>query len=221
MVDFDALIDKHLHREEKERKIGEYYPSELGSCLLQIYYRYTEPLPVSPEKRRIFAAGEIIHEFIAKVLAAQTDQHLTERSITIPIDFKNQISLRGRLDNFFVLNDGEPTVVEVKSTASLAYVNSAKPEHVMQLTPYLLAMNCSKGHVLYVEKNTLQVKSFEVAYDPKTMQEISDRVFSLHFQILLKTPPTPDWKTDKSKAWMCGYCEHSAHCSQKCEGNGR
>jgi hypothetical protein len=214
-IDFDSIIDEYMIsvNPERERKVGEYYPSELGGCLLSVFYRYTKPKPQPLDRLRIFAAGNLVHEFAARVFKTRMNSHESERSITIP-DPMTGLRLRGRLDDFFILGD-EKIVVEVKSIKSFAYLSEPKPEHVMQLMPYLLSAGVDRGYLLYFEKNTLKTMAFEVLYDGDIFQKLMDRARIVHHSLLetsILYRPKPDYLKDPSKKWLCTYCDYADEC---------
>jgi CRISPR/Cas system-associated exonuclease Cas4 (RecB family) len=214
-IDFDEIIDEYMVSVNPERKrvVGEYYLSELGGCLLSLYYRYTEPKPQPLDRLRIFAAGNLVHEFAAKVFKTRMNSHESERSITIP-DPETGLRLRGRLDDFFILGD-EKIVVEVKSIKSFAYLDEPKPEHVMQLMPYLLSVGVDRGYLLYFEKNTLETKAFEVLYNGEIFNKLMARARIVHHSLLetsILHRPKPDYLEDPSKKWLCKYCDYAQEC---------
>ena len=54
MVDFNKLIDSHLARELSYKKLGRYYPSEIGGCMRKTWYSYKKPKPTDVEKRKFY-----------------------------------------------------------------------------------------------------------------------------------------------------------------------
>ena len=63
-IDFNKLIDSHLTKESYPKKIGRYYPSEIGGCLRKTWFSYKIPKQPEPELLRFFQAGNMLHEFI-------------------------------------------------------------------------------------------------------------------------------------------------------------
>ena len=53
MIDFNALIEKHLKVKFKPKKAGRYYPSEIGSCIRKIWYSYMFPKETDAELMKI------------------------------------------------------------------------------------------------------------------------------------------------------------------------
>lgn len=218
----DSLIDKHLTKEGKERKIGVYYPSELGMCARKLYYVYTNPKDFSSDKIRIFAAGNMIHDFIAKVFKESDEVELVanERSFTI-IDPESDISIHGRLDNLISFKDDKKQyLVEVKSTKSLNWLDEPRPSHVMQVMPYLKAFSIDWALLLYVEKNTLSTKVFKVKYDKLALKKLFEKARCVHEHLIGGTVPDPG--LGKDDKWQCNpkYCEYCDECTQQ-DGRGK
>ncbi|MDP7260692.1 MAG: hypothetical protein QGI80_01875, partial [archaeon] len=121
MIDFDELVDNFLKRESKKKTIGRYYPSEIGSCLRKIWYSYNFP---SEEKDKdlikIFALGDMIHDFVVKVLESDKNAHID--SIGDEIPFTREVEdfiISGRIDNLILLKeDSKKLLIEVKSIKS-------------------------------------------------------------------------------------------------------
>ena len=68
MIDFDLLVSNYVQRENRTKTVGRYYPSEIGLCLRKIWYSYRFPVETSPDLLKIFEMGNIIHDFVVKVL---------------------------------------------------------------------------------------------------------------------------------------------------------
>lgn len=63
------LMDEHLkEREERVRKVGVYYVSELGGeCLRQLFFRYTVNKPLDLFTLGVFKIGTVIHDLAESV----------------------------------------------------------------------------------------------------------------------------------------------------------
>lgn len=216
-VDFNDLINDYVKREARPSTVGKYSPSMLPYCLRKNYYIFTRPLEFTPEKMKIFALGDMLHDFVEKVLRSNPNVQFvsSERSITLP-DLESDLVISGRLDDCIVWKeDSELTVVEIKSTKSIAYRDEAMREHVDQLMFYLRAMNASKGILVYVDKSTLETKQFDVKYDRAHLVRLMERARKLHGYLLKDTLPEAEAKMSKDEAWQCSYCEYK----QRCDAN--
>lgn len=214
MIDFNTLISNYVKREIKEKTIGRYYPSEAGNCLRKVYYSYKNPKEVGLELLKIFEAGNILHEFIVDVLESEKNPHIEllekESPFTLEID---DIVISGRVDDIVVVKiDNKVYLLEVKSTSSLKYTNAPHDAHIIQLQLYMHAKNIHNGIIIYLEKNTLQSKSFHVAYDAKKAEKSIQRLKELHQHIKESKLPIPESRIISTKTWMCKNCQYREDC---------
>ncbi|MFH1623508.1 MAG: PD-(D/E)XK nuclease family protein, partial [Candidatus Aenigmatarchaeota archaeon] len=177
-VDFDGLIDRHLMREQRPKAVGRYYPSEIGKCIRNVWYTYNHPLEIKPELRRIFEMGNILHDFVIEVLrdTRNGDVQLLEAEMPFKLEFgeaEKGFVVSGRIDDLLLLKAGERKVlVEVKSSKSLRYVRGPMEHHKTQLQFYMYATGVHDGVLLYVDKSTLQTRSFEVDFSMEQAKRI-------------------------------------------------
>jgi CRISPR-associated exonuclease Cas4 len=213
----DNLIDSYIKRPEKERKVGTYYPSEIGYCIRRVYLQYKFPKEIDKSVLRIFAVGNIFHEFIAKVLSsAGFETHLNERSVCL-IDSFDKFILSGRLDDFVVaVKNGKSYVIDVKSTNSISKTKEPSEFHKIQIAPYIKAIGADGGFILYVEKNNLQTKLFKVDNWEKYLDIALARGHKLHKA--LTTNALPFREAKKFNAWQCDYCQYQKECEELGEG---
>ncbi|MBL7100550.1 MAG: Dna2/Cas4 domain-containing protein [Nanoarchaeota archaeon] len=214
MIDFNALISNYVRREIKEKTPGRYYPSEAGNCMRKVFYSYKDPKEVGLELLKIFEAGNILHEFIVDVLESEKNPHieLLEKESPFTLEIED-IVISGRVDDIVVLKiDNKVYLVEVKSTSSLKYTNEPHEAHIMQLQLYMHAKNIHNGLVIYLEKNTLQSKSFHVVYDEKKAEKTIQRLKELHQHIKEDKLPVPESRVISTKAWMCKGCQYREGC---------
>lgn len=209
----ESIVNEYITKEDKERKIGVYYPSELGFCIRRNFYLYKNPKPIDVETKRVFAIGNIFHEFIANALKNKGFKlHEVERSFSI-VDSDNDLVVSGRLDHLIVVdNETEPFILEVKTTKSIRSLREAKYEHVMQVMPYMRANNVNKTLFVYIEKESLAIKSFWVEYDNDKFKELMTRAKRLHNCLTNNVFPPAESKEDMSKGWMCLYCTYKNMC---------
>ena len=219
-VDFDGLIDRHLMREQRPKAVGRYYPSEIGKCIRNVWYTYNHPLEIKPELRRIFEMGNILHDFVIEVLrdTRNGDVQLLEAEMPFKLEFgeaENAFVVSGRIDDLLLLKCGEKKIlVEVKSSKSLRYVRGPMEHHKTQLQFYMYATGVHDGVLLYVDKSTLQTRSFEVAFSHDQAMRILNKFRALHKHLTAATLPAPEAKKQADTKWMCGYCEYADKCAK-------
>lgn len=212
MVDFDKLIDNHLARGVSFKKIGRYYPSEIGSCLRKVWYSYKDPQPVDTPLIRIFQAGNMLHTFIEEVIKSKKNPEITLLQSEMPIKFEHDdFLISGRIDNLVLVKiENKKVLVEVKSCKYLP--KEFKKEHEMQLQLYLGAVGVKNGLLLYVQKDNLQTVSFEIKHNSEKTQKILERFSLLHFSLIQNRIPTAEARHNPEQAWMCDYCGWKEKC---------
>lgn len=212
MIDFNKLIDKHLIREHKPKQIGRYYPSEIGSCMRKTWFSYKKPREVKAELLRIFEAGNLLHEFISEVIKSEKNPEveLIKQEMPIIVDEKDFI-ISGRVDNLVLVKiENKEVLVEVKSTKFLK--EKPSEENVMQLQFYMHATGIHKGILLYIQKDNLQTKWFEIPYSKEQAEEIINRFRLLDKCLKLNEMPPAEANFNPSMEWMCSYCDYRDEC---------
>ena len=216
MINFEKLIDEHLKRELREKQVGIYYPSEIGSCLRKVWFSYKKPKELDKDKIKIFQVGIMLHDFIADVLRSEKTPEV--RLIDSEVPFKlyfPDFMISGRVDDILIVEEnGKKILVEVKSTKSLNMINEPQDAHVKQLQIYMHALKIPNGMIVYVEKSSLKTIEFEVEYDEEQVKEIMKRFEKLHEFIITNKMPEPEAKLDPNKNWMCKYCEYREECER-------
>jgi len=212
MIDFNELIDNYLDREVRPRTIGRYWPSEAGGCLRKNWYTFKLPKQVDKPLSRIFEAGNRVHEFVADVIQSEKNKHvqLIDRELPIKIQ-RNGYVISGRIDDLIlVLMDGKKYLVEVKSVKFLP--NEARSEHIMQLQLYMHSLAVKDGIMLYVKKDDLATRQFEVNYSSKEVDEILNRFDLINKHLNDDTIPDAEAKLIADKNWMCSFCPYAKEC---------
>lgn len=214
MIDFNQLINNYVKREIKEKTVGRYYPSEAGNCIRKVFYSYKNPKEVDLELLKIFEAGNILHEFIVDVLESEKNPHVEllekESPFTLEID---DVTISGRVDDIIIVKiDNKVFLVEVKSTSSLKYTDEPSEAHIMQLQLYMNAKNIHNGLIIYLEKNTLQSKSFHVKYNEKIFEKTIRRLKEIHQYLKENKLPIPEARIISTKTWMCKNCQYREDC---------
>jgi len=214
MIDFNSLINNYLKRELKEKTIGRYYPSEAGNCIRKVFYSYKSPKEVDTELLKVFEAGNILHEFVVHVLESEKNPQieLLEKESPFTLEIED-IVISGRVDDIIIVKiDNKVYLVEVKSTSTLKYTNEPHEAHIMQLQLYMHAKNIHNGMIIYLEKNTLQTKTFLVDYDSKYAEKAIKRLKDIHQCLKEDKLPIPEARAVYSKGWMCKGCQYREEC---------
>lgn len=217
IIDFNEMIENYLKRENKPKMIGRYYPSEIGSCIRKLWYSYKYPQETDIDLVKIFEMGNIIHDFISKVMESDKNPHveLVAKELPLTLDMKDFI-VSGRIDDVLLLKEnGKKFLVEVKSTKNLEMATEPNRSHVMQLQLYMHATGIEEGMILYVDKNNLKSKAFEVKYSKEEAEEVIKRFIELNICLITDQLPFSEARRDPSMMWMCRFCDYN----DKCERN--
>ncbi|MFH1445026.1 MAG: PD-(D/E)XK nuclease family protein [Nanoarchaeota archaeon] len=215
MINFDEMIDNYLYREKKEKVLGKYYPSEVGTCLRKVWFSYKKPKETDPGTLKIFHAGNILHDFVTDVLKSEKNNHveLLETELPFKIEIEDFL-ISGRIDNMILVRDkNEKIVVEVKSTKNVDFVKEPHQSYVTQLQLYLYSLGLKKGVLLYVQKDNLKSKSFNVEYDEVEAKRILARFKKLHHHLKNDILPDAEAKNYEELRWLCNYCDYSEECN--------
>lgn len=214
MIDFNTMIDKYLHREFRPKTHGRYYPSEIGSCLRKVWLSYKQPKPVDKDLIKVFESGNILHNFVVRVLNSEKTTNI--RLIASELPFKAEIDdfiISGRVDNLLIIEKkGQLVLVEVKSSKSIDYIKEPGTQHESQLQLYMHFLEIHNGVLLYIDKTTLQTKVFSIDYKPEKALLLVDRFKHLHKALLENTLPDPEAKVKREMSWMCNKCQYKDEC---------
>lgn len=217
MINFDKLIDSYLFRKFKPKGIERYYPSEVGNCLRKTWYTYKYPKEAKPELLKIFEVGNILHDFVVEVLKSEKnpDVELVGSEIPIKIKEKNFL-ISGRADDVIVVKSlGKKFLVEVKSCKSIFYIEKPQLHHVMQIQLYMHVMKIYNGILLYIQKDNLDSKVFNIKYDRNMVKKVLNRFKTLHQHLIKDEVPPPEAKIDKEMSWMCKFCDYKERCERE------
>ncbi len=213
-IDFDNLIENYLKRDLKPKIIGRYYPSEAGYCIRKLWYSYKYPKETDKDVIKIFEVGNMIHSFIVDVIASQKNPSIELMESESPFELSvDDFIISGRIDDVVMLKvDGKVIIVEVKSTRNVNYIKEPIKTHVAQLMIYMHAKKIKDGILVYIEKNSLKTKSFDVKYDKNQLEKILDRFRELHKHLKDDTLPRAEAKENEDMKWMCRYCPYKEDC---------
>ena len=118
----------------------------------------------------------------------------------------------GRADAIITL-DNELYVVDFKSMNSMVFrkLEEPKEENVNQIQLYLHYFKIPKGILLYMSKDTSELKDFVIQYNPKLAQSLLKGLETLDKKI--KANIVPERLTNYSQNWQCQYCQFKDICS--------
>lgn len=216
MIDFNKMIDNHIAREHKAKEIGRYFPSEIGNCLRKLWYSYKYPQEIEPDLLKIFEVGNIMHGFVTEVLSSDRNKDVKLLQTEFPFKIKlEDFLISGRVDDLVLVNkSGKKLLVEVKSIKDISFVEEPRTNHVTQLMFYMHSLGIHNGLILYVDKNNLQSKIFEIPFDKNRSEMILERFRILHKNLKENKLPLAEAKEIEDINWMCKLCEYKDKCDK-------
>ncbi len=207
------LIDKFYLDRERDKEQHHFYITDAGKCPRAIFFKFKN-VPrekMTPEVLRMFDHGDYIQMQILSNLFSLGIVRASE--VKIP----PQELVSGRADAIVTLNN-ELYVVDFKSMNSLVFKNLQKPkeDNVNQLQLYLHFFKIPKGILLYINKDTLELKEFVIQYNQNLAQKLLRDFQNLKKQIDSDIVPAriPSFPED----WQCQYCQFKEVCQLAGQG---
>ncbi len=209
------LIDKFYLDRQKDKEQQHFYITDAGKCPRAIFFKFKNVPRKEMEARilRMFEHGDYIHQLIMRPLLSIRGIHIVASEIAIP----PQELISGRADAI-VSDSKEMYLLDIKSMNSMIFksLEQAKEENIDQIQLYLHYFKISKGILLYVNKDTQELKEFIIPYDKSRAQVLLDNLNQL--KIKIDSNIVPDKILDLVDNWQCRYCQFKEICSLVGEG---
>jgi len=210
------LINQYYSELKKDREQHHFYITDAGKCPRAVFFKFKKAPAEAMEPRilMMFDHGNHIHQLIMKPLFGVRGIHVIAAEINIP----PQELITGRADA--ILSDGkELYVLDIKSINGQIFksLDEPKDEHLNQIQLYLHFFKQKKGILLYVNKDTQELREFPVDYDSKIAQDLLGQLSELKTKIDRNVipPRIPVWPEN----WQCQYCQFKEICLTAGEGN--
>lgn len=242
MMKISPIIENHLKNarnkrdEERGHKKEYFYASdslvenpEECKCIRKLCYEFSDinPEPLDDKTLKVFAIGEILHEWIQDILIKEKKAKIIEE-FTITYDkkgnhlktqeesnrliIKDPVEIHGRIDAMLV----DDTIIEIKTISKGAFFylgNAPRLGHYLQLQLYMYNKKIKNGTIFYINKDTGEFKEFELKYNHGFVmgslkrfvkaKEVIDK-----FKETGKLPVQPFIKT----SWQCAFCAYAKEC---------
>ncbi|MBU4299436.1 PD-(D/E)XK nuclease family protein [Patescibacteria group bacterium] len=201
------LIDKFYLDKERDREQHHFYITDAGKCSRAIFFKFKN-MPrkkMTPEILRMFDHGNYVQMQILNALFGLGIVRASE--INIP----PQQLISGRADAILTL-DNELYVVDFKSMNSMIFqkLEAAKEENINQIQLYMHFFEIPKGILLYVNKNTLELKEFALNYNPALCENLLQDLAALKIKIEKNIVPLR--LSGYPENWQCRYCQFKEIC---------
>lgn len=201
------LLDKFYLDRERDREQHHFYITDAGKCSRAIFFKFKNVPREKMEARvlRMFDHGDYIQMQILNSLFSLGIVRASE--IKIP----PQSLISGRADAIITL-DNELYVVDFKSMNSMIFKNLTEPkeDNVNQIQLYLHFFKIPKGILLYVNKDTLELKDFLVRYSPAKANKLLTGLSDLKKKI--DTNIMPSRLSGYPENWQCRFCQFKDIC---------
>ncbi|OGZ20369.1 MAG: hypothetical protein A2654_01890 [Candidatus Nealsonbacteria bacterium RIFCSPHIGHO2_01_FULL_43_31] len=207
------LIDQFYLDKEKDREQNHFYITDAGKCARAVFFKFKNMPREKMEARmlRLFDHGDYIQMQILNSLFSLGIVRASE--VQIP----PQGLVSGRADAIVTLNN-ELYVVDFKSMNSMLFrkLEAPKEENVNQIQLYMHYFGIPKGILLYMSKDTSELKDFLVQYNADLVQGLIKGLENLDQKI--KTNIVPEQLPDFPRNWQCTYCSFRDICSSAGKG---
>lgn len=218
------LIDKYYKEKREERNQEHFYISDAGKCQRAIYLSIKGYPRKEKDARvlRIFDRGDVTHRGLMNALFGIPEI----RVIASEVDIPPKELIRGRADAIVSI-DNKVYVVEMKSSSEFKFQKLDEPEetHQEQLQLYMHYFKVPQGILVYENKNTQELKEFELKYNPEICRKLLLELRTLKEQYIEQDiiPPIPlKFKkarevaggVEKNFPWECRYCDFKEECDK-------
>jgi len=218
------LIDKYYQEKREERNQEHFYITDAGKCQRAIYFSMKGYPRKEKEARvlRIFDRGDITHQRLMRALFGIPEIKIIASEVDIP----PKGLIHGRADVIISIGN-KLYVVDFKSSNDFRFrrLEMPEPSHQQQLQLYMHYFKIPQGIILYENKNTQELKEFELKYDYKLCKKIISEFGSLKEQYIDQNivPPIPlelrrareAAKNNEGKfPWECDYCDFRKECDR-------
>ncbi|MCX6806896.1 MAG: hypothetical protein NT135_02130 [Candidatus Berkelbacteria bacterium] len=221
---FQKILNNYLRQEtekRKEKKVEYFHASQLGSCKRkQIWRRMNEKEtnPADDRALRIFAVGDIFHEFLQKKAEESGCLIAKEQEV-----INDEYNYKGRYDAF-IEKDGVKLLYDFKSQHSQSFhymqengtgVDEGKK---LQIVSYAVMGNLpvQECRLLFVSKDDLCMMEVPVKvedYKDKVVAELKE--LNQFYKTKIIPEPLPEIENGRCQ-WQCLYCPFR----DKCRGEG-
>ncbi|QLH81969.1 CRISPR-associated protein Cas4 [Halosimplex pelagicum] len=199
-------------------------PSKLLQCHRKIYYGQENAPEEQDDAEGILWTGRRIEEdvvlpFLQDVIS--TDQTFVRNSMWIDFDVEiqgNEVRIKGVTDPVLVDEESEPLLpTEIKTTSSIEYKDSPDRRHRAQLHAYMAGLsveqdrNPTEGVLIYISRDTFEMKVFHVEFDTKFWNETVLSWANTHTEYRLSDNLPP---AQPEADWECEYCSYRERCGK-------
>lgn len=212
MADFQELVANHLTKPLCGKRLGQYHPSEVSSCLRKTWFSHKIKKQEDSRLRALFESSSMLQKFIINVLKSDPtlDIEVLKPEVHVRIEEKDFI-ISGKVDSLIIAEINKyKTLIDVKSVRLLP--QQARKSHIAQMQIYMHGTGVKSGTILYTHKDTLETAQFDVDYDKDKAANIINRFRKLHRFLAFNQIPPAEAKLEKNAENVCESCPYEAEC---------
>lgn len=209
--DLVGAINEFLVRRNKKEfiKIDAFHPSYTSVCVRWWYLMFNGLEVVKPfdaRTHRIFDYGNDMHERFCSYFKNMGILVDTE----IPVKLDEPVPIRGRADAIikWPKKDGKLRVVELKSISPDGFTirkhyQKPREDHMAQIQIYMKALAIHDGIILYEDKGSQALLSFDVTFDEELFEK-KVRVWKRAYKYITEgTLPARPYKKNSEHCTSC------------------
>ncbi|MDO8265081.1 MAG: PD-(D/E)XK nuclease family protein [Candidatus Parcubacteria bacterium] len=204
------VLDQFYLDRQRDKEQNHFYITDAGKCGRSVFFKFKKAPREEMEARilRMFEHGDSIHQLIMRPLIATREVHV----VASEVDIRSNELVSGRADAI-ISNGEELFVLDIKSMNSMIFrkLTAPKEENVYQIQMYLHFFKIPKGILLYVNKDSLELKEFVIDYNKKTAENLLESLKDL--KVKIKENIIPERILDYPDNWQCRYCQFREICS--------
>lgn len=209
------LIDKFYLDRQRDKEQQHFYITDAGRCPRSLFFKFKNAprKEMEPSVLRLFDHGDHMHQLIMKALLGTRNVHVVASEVNVP----PQEIISGRSDA--IISDGKTLyVLDIKSMNSMIFdkLSGPKEENIDQIQLYLHYFKVPKGILLYVNKNSLELKEFIVDYDKERCLSLLQSLAGTKSKI--DAGLIPDRISGYPTDWQCRYCQFKIICDAAGKG---
>jgi len=199
-------------------------PSGLMKCHRKRFYNQLNAPEEAGDPTGIFWVGtqfeeDIILSFFDEAIVGE-DEYVTN---SIWVDFTvntsaGELQIKGETDPVIVDSDSNPILLtEIKTRQSIGDLQEPSSHHLAQAHAYMKGLTeaydrtVSEAVILYGGRKKLNIKAFEVEFDPYFWRNSILKWASTHTTYRLNSELPP---ADPEYSWECKFCSYRERCGQ-------
>jgi len=187
--------------------------SAAGKCARQMAYErhYPEELPpVEPRVVAIFELGSLIHDWLREKLLAVHGEGFHSIEKPVELEVEPGFTVPGHIDGVLEAPDG-PVLLDIKSASdrsARSMVGYVPYKYRAQVNAYLEATGLRRGALVVYNKNTSEITTLPVDYDPEVVEQVKRRFRAVRDSTPESLPP----REHIFESQECRYCPFRERC---------